>query len=67
MSRQMILFTAVTLTAPVLIAAAALWGGWWAVAALAFLTAITASLDEFVSFGRHIFQRNSGKCTSRQS
>ncbi|QEE36169.1 alkane 1-monooxygenase [Octadecabacter sp. SW4] len=50
MSRQMILFTAVTLTAPVLIAAAALWGGWWAVAALAFLTAITASLDEFVSF-----------------
>ena len=49
MTRQMILFALVTLTAPALIGAAALWGGWWAVAAFAFLTAIAATMDEFVS------------------
>lgn len=38
-----------TLTAPILIAAGALWGGLWAVAGLVWMTALTATLDELVT------------------
>lgn len=48
MPRQMILFAIVTLLPVPLIAAAALSGGIWVVLALAYLTLITATLDEVV-------------------
>jgi len=43
------IFALVTLTAPLLIAAGALWGGVWAVAGLMWMTALTASLDELIT------------------
>ena len=43
------LFALVTLTAPVLIAAGAVFGGAWAVAGLIWMTALTASLDELIT------------------
>jgi alkane 1-monooxygenase len=39
----------VTLTAPALIAVGAFYGGFWAVAGLVWMTALTASLDELVT------------------
>ncbi len=42
------LFAVATLTPVVLIGAAAIWGGIWIVAALLFLSALTATLDEAV-------------------
>ncbi|SLN22186.1 alkane 1-monooxygenase [Pseudooctadecabacter jejudonensis] len=42
-------FAIVTLMAPTLIAAGAIWGGGWAVAGVIWMTALTASLDELVS------------------
>ena len=42
------LFSAATLTPVALVAAAALWGGWWVLAAVLFLSALTALLDEAV-------------------
>lgn len=44
------IFAIVTLTAPVLIALGALMGGGWAVAALVWMTALTASLDELITW-----------------
>jgi len=43
------LFATVTLAAPLLIAAGAVWGGVWAVAGLVWMTALTASLDELIT------------------
>lgn len=43
------IFTTVTLMAPTLIAAGAIWGGIWAVAGLFWMTALTASLDLLIS------------------
>lgn len=43
------IFAFVTLTAPALIAAGAVLGGVWAVAALVWMTALTASLDELIT------------------
>lgn len=43
------LFILVTLTAPLLIAAGALWGGVWSLAGLAWMTLLTASLDELLA------------------
>ncbi|WP_375280456.1 alkane 1-monooxygenase [Pseudooctadecabacter sp.] len=43
------LFAVVTLTAPALIAAGAVFGGAWAVAGLIWMTALTASLDELIT------------------
>lgn len=45
----LLVFTVVTLTAPLLIAAGAIWGGMWAIAGLLWMTALTASLDELVT------------------
>lgn len=42
------LFALVTLTAPALVAAGAVWGGIWTVAGLLWMTALTASLDALV-------------------
>ncbi len=42
------LFSAATLTPVVLIGAACIWGGVWVLAALLYLSALTASLDEAV-------------------
>lgn len=42
------LFAFATLTPAVLIACAALWGGVWALAALGFVTALVAGLDEMI-------------------
>lgn len=39
----------VTLTAPVLIALGAIWGGFWAIVALIWMTALVASLDELIA------------------
>lgn len=44
------IFTTVTLLAPLLIAAGAVFGGIWAVAALIWMTALTASLDELITW-----------------
>lgn len=45
MSAPMILFTLATLLPILLIGAAGLWGGVWVVAALVYMTAMTAALD----------------------
>lgn len=42
------LFSVATLTPVALVGAAAIWGGWWVLAALMFLSALTAILDEAV-------------------
>lgn len=42
------LFSIATLTPVALISAASLWGGWWILAAILFLSALTATLDEAV-------------------
>ena len=42
------LFSAATLTPAALVCAAALWGGWWIVAAIVFLSVLTATLDEAI-------------------
>lgn len=44
------LFSAATLIPVALIGAAAIWGGWWIVAAFMFLSALTAILDEVVHY-----------------
>lgn len=44
------LFAAATLAPVPLIAGAALWGGWWVVAALGYLVVLTAALDAMVSY-----------------
>ncbi|MGJ8611269.1 MAG: alkane 1-monooxygenase [Octadecabacter sp.] len=43
------IFVTVTLTAPALIAAGAIWGGVWAVSGLLFMTALTYSLDRLIT------------------
>ncbi|MBU2992773.1 alkane 1-monooxygenase [Octadecabacter sp. 1_MG-2023] len=43
------IFTAVTLTAPVLVAAGAVLGGVWALAGLLWMTALTAFLDRLIT------------------
>jgi len=43
------IFTTVTLMAPALIAAGAVWGGVWAIAGLFWMTALTASLDQLIA------------------
>lgn len=43
------IFAAVTLTAPLLIAAGAVFGGIWAIAGLIWMTALTASMDELIT------------------
>lgn len=48
MKSPMIFFAFVTLTAPALIAAGAIWGGYWVWAGLLWMTALTASMDELV-------------------
>lgn len=45
----MSLFVLVTLMAPLLVALGALWGGYWALAGVLWMTALTASLDELVT------------------
>lgn len=47
--RPLALFAFFTLTAPILIALGALWGGPWALAGLVWMTALTATLDELVA------------------
>ena len=49
MKNPLPLFTAVTLMAPALIALGAIFGGPWTVAALVWMTILTASLDELVT------------------
>ncbi len=49
MRNPMPIFTTVTLTAPALIAAGAIWGGVWAVAGLFWMTALTAILDRLIT------------------
>ena len=49
MRNPMPIFSAVTLAAPVLIAAGALWGGVWAVAGFLWMTALTAILDRLIT------------------
>lgn len=49
MRNPMPLFAAVTLTAPLLIGAGAVLGGYWALAGLLWMTLLTASLDELVT------------------
>jgi len=44
------LFAAATLTPVPLIAGAAVWGGWWVIAALGYLVVLTAALDAMVSY-----------------
>lgn len=46
--KSLILFAFATLTPAILISLGALFGGWWVIAAIGFLTALTASLDELV-------------------
>ena len=48
MHHPLLLFAIVTLTAPLLIGLGAVFGGLWAVGALIWMTALTASLDELV-------------------
>jgi len=43
-------FAIMTLTAPLLVGLGALWGGVWAVAGLVWMTALTASLDELITW-----------------
>ncbi len=43
------LFALVTLTAPALVAAGAVWGGAWSLAGLVWMTVLTASLDALVT------------------
>ncbi|MCF2904508.1 alkane 1-monooxygenase [Octadecabacter sp. CECT 8868] len=43
------IFTAVTLTAPALVAAGAIWGGVWALAGLIWMTLLTAFLDRLIT------------------
>lgn len=50
MHRALILFAIVTLMPVPLIAAAAIWGGLWALIAFCYLTVLTSILDEVVGF-----------------
>ena len=50
LSNPLPLFAIATLTAPLLVGLGALWGGLWAVAGLAWMTALTAVLDEVVAW-----------------
>ena len=49
------LFSIATLTPAVLLGMAAIYGGWWILTAVLFLTALTACLDEMV---HHITRSN---------